>query len=257
MIINEDDIRNESNYDVLCNTIDEKIGKEYCNWRYSFAIVDSTNGDSILGSDDLANILTIYMESNGSKSTIVILLKMEGLSQTSGNLSNPKKIYDSKKELNKLKTYQSYWNDHKKLDMSINNCDLEMSFILTNLNNIRQCVKILKDECKMQLSKEDMISNKDSISMEKRFDHLLESLSIESLSTTHIYDEVIEAKEDALKYEWSKSFSKLKKTLNELRPFDIKKMLHLYDQTAAAAKRVEGKDICLLLGHTGMLLILF
>ena len=125
--------------------------------------------------------------------------------------------------------------------MSISDCELETDFICINLNNIRQCVQILKDECKMELSQEDIISKKDSISMEKRFDHLLESLSIESLGTTHIYDEVIEAKEDALKCEWSKSFSKLKRTLNELKPFDIKKMLHLYDQTAAAAKRVEGK----------------
>ena len=259
MIINEDDIGNESNYDLLCNTIDDKIGKQFANWRYSFAIVDSTNGDSILGLDDLTNILTIYMDnnSNSSKSSIVILLKMEGLSQTSSNSSNTKKVYDSTKELKKLKTYQSYWNDPKKLDMSINDCDLEMDFICENLKNIRQCVKILTDECKMELNKEDIISKEDSISMEKRFNHLLESLTIESLSTTHIYDDVVESKDAALKYEWSKAFLKIKKTLNELRPFDIKKMLHLYDQTAAAAKRVEGKDICLLLGHTGMFALCF
>ena len=115
MIIDEDDIGNESNYDLLCNTIDDKIGKQFPNWRYSFVIVYRTNGDSILGCDDLANILTIYMENNGnsSKSTIEILLKMDGLSQTSGNLSDPKKIYDSRKELNKLKTCQSYWDDCK------------------------------------------------------------------------------------------------------------------------------------------------
>ena len=84
----------------------------------------------------------------------------------------------------------------------------------------------------------------------------MESLKIESLRTTHTYDEIVEAKENALKRDWSKAFSIVKKALNSLRPFDIKRMLKLYDQ-AAAAKRFEGKDICLLLGHTGLLLLLF
>ena len=254
MTVNEDDVENESNYDSLCNTIDNNIGKQYPDWRFSFAIVDSTNGDSILGADDLNGILGIYMKNNrcSGESTIVVALKMDGLSQTGDIASNTANIYDSDKELNKLKTYQSYWNDGNKLNMSINNCDLEMDFICTNLDNIRRCVTILKEECKIELGKEDMISKEDTIGMEKRFNHLLESLEIESLSTTHIYDEIVQAKEDALRYEWSKAFSIAKQALNDLRPFDIKKMLKLYDQTAAAAKYVEGKDICLLLGHTGL-----
>ena len=162
---------------------------------------------------------------------------------------------DSKKELIKLKTYQSYWSDGNKLDMSINNCDLEMDFICTNLNNIRECVKILQEKCKIQLGEEDMISKEDNIGMEKRFDHLLESLKIESLSTTHIYDEIVQAKEVALKHDWSKAFLIVRNALYSLRPFDIKKMLKLYDQSAAAAKQIEGKDICLLLGHTGLSLL--
>ena len=130
-----------------------------------------------------------------------------------------------------------------------------MDFICTNLKNIRECVEMLQEQCKIQLGQEDMISKEDNISMAHRFDHLLESVKIESLSTRHIYEEIVEAKENALKHDWSKTFSIVKKMLPSLRSFDIKKMLKLYDQTAAAAKRLDGEDICLLLGHTGMLLL--
>ena len=48
MIVNEDNIDSESNYDLLCSTIDNNVGKQYPDWKFSFEITDSTNGDSIL-----------------------------------------------------------------------------------------------------------------------------------------------------------------------------------------------------------------
>ena len=252
MEVNEEDVSNESNYDSLCNCIEKIVAIKYSSWRYNFAIIDSSNGDSILGADDLIRILTMYVENdNSGASSILISLKMRALSQSSDVSSKPKS-YDSKEELNKLKIYQSYWNDKNQLDFEVINCDEEMDFICTNLKNIRQCVRILTSECKMELTKEQVMSEKDKDGMKKRFDHLLESLEMEGLGTTHIYEEVGDAKDNALDRDWSNAFIKMKKVLGDLRPFDVKKMLYLYDQTAAAAERVKGKDICLLLGHTGI-----
>ena len=45
MIVNEDNIDSESNYDLLCSTIDNNVGKQYPDWKFSFEITDSTNGD--------------------------------------------------------------------------------------------------------------------------------------------------------------------------------------------------------------------
>ena len=251
MEVGDEDVLNKSNYDLLCKCIDKTVGRKYASWRFNFAIIDKSNGGSLLGSDDLIRILKKHMENdNSTASSIFISLKMKALSQSSDVSSKPKN-YDSEEELNKLKIYQSYWNDKNQLGIEVNNCDEEMDFICTNLQNIRQCVEILTDECKIELTKEQVMSETDKSGMEKRFDHLLESLEMEGLGTTHIYEEVGDAKENALQRDWTNAFVKIKNVLGDLRPFDIKKMLHLYDQTAAAAQRVKGKDICLLLGHTG------
>ena len=70
-------------------------------------------------------------------------------------------------------------------------------------------------------------------------------------SVVHV--NVCDSKRAACGGEWSFAVQKMRKVLNDIKPFGIKKMLTLllHDQILAAAKLIEGKDVCLLLGHTG------
>ena len=43
----------------------------------------------------------------------------------------------------------------------------------------------------------------------------------------------------------------MRKVLEEIKSFDIKKMLLLYDESLAAGEQLHSKDVCLFLGHTG------
>ena len=66
-----------------------------------------------------------------------------------------------------------------------------------------------------------------------------------------VHVNVCDSKRAACGGEWLLVVQKMRKVLDDIKPFGIKKMLTLllYDQILAA-KLIEGKDVCLLLDHT-------
>ena len=259
LIVKEDDLCNKDVYVWLYNEIDKMIGETYSDWRYDFVIVDSSNGESILSSNDLIRVLAVYkqtmnMNMNDNQVDSHILFKMKHLSAPKPNTKNKLEQHDVQEQFNKLKMFLRYWNNNEKFSLTLHNRDNEIDFIFENLHNIRQCIDIIENEGKSdeKLTNEQVMTDEDKIAMAKRFDHLLETLEMEDYyggSVVHV--NVCDAKRAALGGKWLLAVRKMRKILNDIKPFNIKKMLLLYDQTSTAAERIEGKDVCLLLGHTG------
>ena len=112
----------------------------------------------------------------------------------------------------------------KVVNPTANNTDKQMEFIYQNLANIRQCLTILETECKMDTSQQEksIMSHKNKIGMEKRFDHLLKSLEMDGCyrgSVVHV--NVCDAKRAASGGEWSLAVQKMRTVINDIKPFDI------------------------------------
>ena len=256
MEVLEENLFDDKNYDILCQLIDKEIGNTHPEWRIDFVIVDISNGSTIVNMEDMSKVLNGYKD-NDSSSPSSVMFKLKSL--VGKRVLKKKDQYDAKTEYENLKMCQDCWADENGLSCDIINCDKELDFICSNLQNIRDRERILVEECKENLSNEkgEIINSENKLAMEKRFDHLLKSMEMEGhYHGSNVYDSIYDAKRNALQLRWQEALTKTKSVLSELRPFDIKKMLSLYDKTAAAAEETKGKDLCLLLGHTGMVFAL-
>ena len=94
--------------------------------------------------------------------------------------------------------------------------------------------------------------------MEKLFDRLLNSLIEEGWHRSSLlFENVEESKNSAKLMNWNDAYKYIGIAMGILRPFDIEEMLRLYKETEQAAEEVSGKNICLVLGHTGRFYSIF
>ena len=257
----EENLFKNENYELLCQCVDKEIDETHPTWRIDFVIVDSSNGNTMIGTEDMCRIFNVYKDNDSasaseSSSSFNIMFRLQSL--YGANESKKRDMYDAKTEYENLEKIQDCWDDSNRLQWCIINCDKELDFICGNLTNICQCEKILIEECKENLSnneQEKIINKENKSAMEKRFNHLLKSMEMEGhYRGSSVYDSICDAKRNALQLRWQEALTQTKNVLNEIKPFDIKKMLTLYDKTLEAAEEAKGKDLCLLLGHTGTVL---
>ena len=98
-----------------------------------------------------------------------------------------------------------------------------------------------------------MLSMKQQHSLEYRYDHLLLSLENEGfIKNGELWSNINKCKMESITNEnWSYVNSQLRNILNDIRPFNVSKMLSLYNKSKHAARQVKNKNIALMLGNTG------
>ena len=65
----EENLFNVENYELLRECIDKKIGETHPTWRFDFVIADSSNGNVIVGADDMSQVLKVYKDSESPSSS--------------------------------------------------------------------------------------------------------------------------------------------------------------------------------------------
>ena len=238
--IYEEDLLNAKNYEKLCVEISEKTNND--SWQFDFMLLNDRNDEPIVDNEDLEKMLAFVKE---NENLTQISLKLKSMKQRTITTE------DTNEANAKLELYDEQMADSSKFPFSINNCEKELDFLYENISNRSKAIGVLKEAKEKILEIPEMSENAKE-AMANRFDNLLESLELEGYyKGTFAWNEIELCKKAAARNDWEKALPSMKKAVDYVRPFNIQKMLQLYDLTSKTANAVENEDICLLLGHTG------
>ena len=242
----------------FCDRLCQKLKLTQWNEDFTFTYVSNDTALTIYDDDSWIQLIeTIKITQN--ETICLVLGKKECVTEVD---FEPPNILNPDKSLSKRILFETNRLDCNLIGTEMNsNSESELEMLYDYVKQ-RSKLFVEKNELKAELGKEFESINMDLSSecsdyLDERFDHLLNLLEKDGIGTDHSnYKLVADSREQIGILNWEKAFKLLDKVMSQMKPFDIEMAYKLYTKTESAAQKVAGKDIVLMLGHTGMFVIM-